>query len=70
MVGLRFFTVYGDWGRPDMFFIKILKSITNNKKFNLHNNGNHYRDFTFIDDVVNLIEKFTQKKAGSNHRNL
>tara|TARA_Y100000992_G_scaffold302600_1_gene277609 strand:- start:1865 stop:2818 length:954 start_codon:yes stop_codon:yes gene_type:complete len=67
LVGLRFFTVYGTWGRPDMFFIKILKSIINNEKFNLHNNGNHYRDFTFIDDVVNLIEKLTQKKPKHNH---
>ena len=45
-----------------MFFIKILKSIINNKKFNLHNNGNHYSDFTFIDDVVNLIDNSLKRK--------
>ncbi len=67
MVGLRFFTVYGDWGRPDMFFLKILKSIKNNKKFYLHNNGYHYRDFTYIDDVVNIINKLIFKKTKNKH---
>ena len=47
-IGLRFFTVFGEWGRPDMFLYKLLASKFNNKKFVLNNNGNHFRDFTFI----------------------
>ena len=67
LIGLRFFTVYGEWGRPDMFFLKILKSISKNKKFYLHNNGNHYRDFTYIKDVVNIIERLIFMKSRNNH---
>ena len=55
MIGLRFFTVYGIFGRPDMFIFKFLNSIFNNKKFYLYNRGNHLRDYTHIDDVVNII---------------
>ena len=68
MIGLRLFTVYGDWGRPDMFFLKILKSIINKKKFFLHNNGNHYRDFTYIEDVVTIINKLIFNKSKSKHQ--
>ena len=50
--GLRFFTVYGPWGRPDMALFKFTKNILEGKKINLHNRGNHKRDFTFIDDIV------------------
>ncbi len=57
--GLRFFTVYGKMGRPDMFMLKYLNS---KKKFNLYNNGNHYRDFTFIDDVNEIIKRLLNKK--------
>lgn len=56
-IGLRFFTVYGEWGRPDMlllsFFIKVKKGL----EFNIHNYGNHVRDFTYINDVVSIIKK-------------
>jgi len=55
--GLRFFTVYGPWGRPDMALFKFTKNILEGKKINLHNKGNHKRDFTFIDDVVMGIYK-------------
>lgn len=61
-VCLRFFTVYGILGRPDMFLFKLLKSIFQNKKFYLNNNGNHQRDFTHIDDVKNIIYKLIKKK--------
>jgi UDP-glucuronate 4-epimerase len=54
-IGLRFFTVYGPWGRPDMALFKFVKNILNNKKIDLFNNGNHKRSFTYIDDVVNAI---------------
>jgi UDP-glucuronate 4-epimerase len=53
-IGLRFFTVYGEWGRPDMFIIKLSKSLKDKKFFSLNNSGNHYRDFTYIDDVVEI----------------
>lgn len=53
--GLRFFTVYGPWGRPDMALFTFTKSILENKEINLYNNGNHIRDFTYIDDIVNSI---------------
>ena len=62
MVGLRFFTVYGKFGRPDMFIFKFLNSLLNNKKFYLYNKGNHYRDYTHIDDVVNIIISLIKKK--------
>ena len=54
---LRFFTVYGPFGRPDMALFKFVKLISNNKPIDLYNNGNHIRDFTYIDDVINYIEK-------------
>ena len=53
--GLRFFTVYGPWGRPDMAIFKFVENIKKNKIINVHNRGNHYRDFTYIDDIVNGI---------------
>jgi UDP-glucuronate 4-epimerase len=53
-IGLRFFTVYGEWGRPDMFYSKVLDSAFKNSKLYLNNHGNHSRDFTYIRDV-NLI---------------
>ena len=52
---LRFFTVYGPWGRPDMSLFKFTKSIINGKKIDIYNNGNMYRDFTYIDDIVKSI---------------
>ncbi len=56
IIGLRFFTVYGEWGRPDMFILKYLKTAYQNKKFTLFNKGNYYRDFTYIKDAIRLIE--------------
>jgi UDP-glucuronate 4-epimerase len=61
-VGLRFFTVYGEWGRPDMFMMKLFKSQLTNKFFYLNNYGNHLRDFTYIDDVVKAVSKIIKKK--------
>ena len=52
---LRFFTVYGPWGRPDMALFKFTKGILANKKIDIYNNGKMYRDFTYIDDIVNGI---------------
>jgi UDP-glucuronate 4-epimerase len=61
-VGLRFFTIYGTWGRPDMFILKLLNSHFRKKIFYLNNNGNHLRDFTSINDVVEIIKKIIDKK--------
>ena len=55
--GLRFFTVYGPWGRPDMAYFKFTKNIIERNPINVHGSGNMYRDFTFIDDVVAAISK-------------
>lgn len=55
--GLRFFTVYGPYGRPDMALFKFAKSIKEKLFLNFFNNGNHYRDFTYIMDVINYIVK-------------
>ena len=55
IIGLRFFTVYGPWGRPDMALFKFMKSIFNNQPIYLYDKGNHYRDFTYIDDIVKGI---------------
>ncbi len=52
---LRFFTVYGPWGRPDMALFKFTKSIINNKKIDIYNYGKMERDFTYIDDIVRSI---------------
>lgn len=59
--GLRFFTVYGPFGRPDMALFKFTKNILNNKKINLFNYGKHTRDFTFIDYVTDAIIKIIKK---------
>ena len=66
ITALRFFTVYGPFGRPDMSLFKFIKSISNNKHIYLFNKGAHVRDFTYIDDVVEcvlrLINKIPNKK--------
>ena len=67
ITGLRFFTIYGEWGRPDMFILKYLLAIKNNKIFNLNNYGNHQRDFTYIDDVIQVIGQLLNKKQSKNH---
>lgn len=57
ITGLRFFTVYGPYGRPDMSLYKFTKAIYNEEHINLYNNGNHIRDFTYVDDIVSGINK-------------
>jgi len=52
----RFFTVYGPWGRPDMALFKFVNGIVNNKPIDIYNNGEMYRDFTYVDDLVNGIK--------------
>jgi UDP-glucuronate 4-epimerase len=53
--GLRFFTVYGPWGRPDMALFKFVQNIIKKKSINVFNRGKHTRDFTYVDDIVESI---------------
>ena len=55
IIGLRFFTVYGPWGRPDMAYFSFAKKIMNEQIIKIFNYGDHYRDFTYIDDIVKGI---------------
>jgi UDP-glucuronate 4-epimerase len=64
--GLRFFTVYGPWGRPDMSPFLFADAIVNSKPLNVFNYGKHQRDFTYIDDIVNGIIKTLDHNAESN----
>lgn len=59
--GLRFFTVYGPYGRPDMALFKFTKNILNNKKIEVYNYGNMYRDFTYVDDTVDRVFQIFNK---------
>ena len=61
--GLRFFTVYGPFGRPDMSLFRFTKGIVNNKKIKIYNYGQHSRDFTYIDDVVDGITSVIKKPS-------
>ena len=63
--GLRFFTVYGPWGRPDMALFKFTKAILDEKPIDLFNNGKHSRDFTYIDDIVEGVIKTLDNPASS-----
>jgi len=64
--GLRFFTVYGPWGRPDMSPIKFAKCIVEGKPIDVYNYGNHSRDFTYIDDVVEGVVRTIDSTAQPN----
>ena len=63
--GLRFFTVYGPWGRPDMAYYLFAEAIYNNKPIKVFNNGEMERDFTYIDDIVNGMTKIIEKNIDS-----
>ena len=60
---LRFFTVYGPYGRPDMFLYKYVEAVQLNKTIKLYNSGNHIRDFTYVEDVVHIVKKLIFKPA-------
>lgn len=66
MIGMRLFTVYGPWGRPDMAPMKFTKAILEKKPIEIFNYGKMSRSFTYIDDVVEIIFKLLKKPAGSN----
>jgi UDP-glucuronate 4-epimerase len=65
ITGLRFFTVYGPWGRPDMALFKFTDSILKGRPIEVFNNGDMMRDFTYIDDVIESIKKIIDKPAES-----
>ncbi len=70
-IGLRFFTVYGPMGRPDMAIWKFTESIINNKAIEVFNRGNLSRDFTYIDDIIDGVQKaikLSKNKKFSKHR--
>lgn len=70
ITNLRFFTVYGPYGRPDMALYKFITNIKKNKSITLFNNGNHERDFTYIDDVVYSIIKIINHPFGKEKYNI
>ena len=65
--GLRFFTVYGPWGRPDMALFKFVSAILNNKTIDIYNHGNHKRDFTYIDDIISCVRLLLEKIPSNNN---
>jgi len=69
-IGLRFFTVYGPWGRPDMSPFLFTKAILTNKKINLFNNGVMERDFTYIDDIIDGIISIHKYYLNTNVENI
>lgn len=64
--GLRFFTVYGPWGRPDMALFKFTKAIVNDEEIDVYNHGNMMRDFTYVDDIVEAISRLLKRPAQPN----
>ncbi len=61
--GLRFFTVYGPWGRPDMALFSFTRNILEGKPIDVFNYGNHRRDFTYVDDIVEGVVRAMEKVA-------
>ncbi|MBD3885103.1 NAD-dependent epimerase [Phormidium tenue FACHB-886] len=59
--GLRFFTVYGEWGRPDMAYFKFVKAIAEDKPIDVYNFGDMQRDFTYIDDIIEGVVRVMHK---------
>jgi len=64
-IGLRFFTVYGPWGRPDMALFKFTKGILDGSKIDVFNYGDMKRDFTYVDDIVAGIKVLIQRTMDS-----
>jgi len=64
--GLRFFTVYGPWGRPDMALFKFTKKILSGEPIDVFNYGKHRRDFTYIDDIISGVIKVLNRPASIN----
>ena len=67
-IGLRFFTVYGPWGRPDMALFKFTKNILNQKPIEVYNNGEHIRDFTYVTDIAEGVVRAATKNQALSKR--
>ena len=70
IIGLRFFTVFGPWGRPDLVINKLIDTFYKNKIFYLNNFGKHMRDFTYIDDVIKKIIKLSKSNKIKQKNNI
>lgn len=70
VTGLRFFTVYGPWGRPDMAYFSFTKNILAEQPINLFNSGNLKRDFTYIDDITQAIALLVDNVPDAQDRNV
>lgn len=68
VTGLRFFTVYGPWGRPDMAYFSFTKAICEDKSIDVYNHGKMQRDFTYIDDVVEAVTRLVEKEPATNYK--
>jgi UDP-glucuronate 4-epimerase len=66
VTGLRFFTVYGPWGRPDMALFLFARAILEGRPIEVFNHGHHQRDFTYVDDIVEGIVRVTDRVAAPN----
>jgi UDP-glucuronate 4-epimerase len=66
VTGLRFFTVYGPWGRPDMALFKFVRNILADEPIDVYNEGRHARDFTYIDDIVEGVVRTVDRVAVPN----
>jgi UDP-glucuronate 4-epimerase len=67
VTGLRFFTVYGPWGRPDMALFLFTRNILAGKPIDVFNHGHHRRDFTFVDDIAEGVVRACDRVAAANH---
>jgi UDP-glucuronate 4-epimerase len=67
-VGMRFFTVYGPYGRPDMSIYKFFNNILEDKKIDIYNYGNHKRSFTYIDDIILNINKIVKNSDKNKYK--
>lgn len=70
VTGLRFFTVYGPFGRPDMAYFKFTEKIMNGEPIQIYNHGDMYRDFTYIDDIVKGMENILCKPPAANEKGI
>ncbi|PCI41217.1 MAG: capsular biosynthesis protein CpsI [Proteobacteria bacterium] len=68
VTGLRFFTVYGPWGRPDMAYFSFTKAISEGKSIDVYNHGKMQRDFTYIDDVVEAVTRLVVKEPAASYK--
>jgi len=67
--GLRFFTVYGPWGRPDMAYFSFTKAILSGDEIDIYNNGELYRDFTYVDDIVESVSRISLSYSNEANQN-